>query len=105
MPSGKRLSVRRGALPFHQVLHLALWCDPACQNLVLFTARESPRCAEVTGNRRLEVGEGRVIFAQAFKGVAVDGATHYVPGLDHWRARWTQLALRRLPLTDQSTVV
>lgn len=105
VPSGKWLLVRRGALPFHQVLHLALWRDPACQNLVLFAACEAPRCAEVTGYRRFEVWEGRVIFAQAFKGVAVDGTAHYVPGLDDRCTHWTQLALHHLPLTGQSTVV
>lgn len=105
LPSGKWLLIRRGAFPFHQVLHLALWRDPACQNLVFFTACEPPRCAEVTGDRRLEVWEGRVVFAQAFKGVAVDGTAHDVPGLGDRRTRWTQLALYRLPLTGQSTVV
>lgn len=105
LPSSMWLLVRRGAFPFHQVLHLALRRDPACQNLVLFAAREAPGCAEITGNRRLKVWEGRVVLAQAFKGVAVDGAAHYVAGLGHWRPRRTRLALRRFPLTGQSAVV
>lgn len=45
------------SFPLHQVLHLAIEGDPSRQDFVLFPASQSPRCAKITADGGLEVGE------------------------------------------------
>lgn len=66
-------SIRSGALPFHQVLHFAIWGHSAGQHLTLLPTHQPSSRAKVVADGGLKVGKRWLIVTYALKGVAADG--------------------------------